>query len=473
VGRLLRIAFFVAFVAVVLGAAWTQYEVQRARADDTDEAARVERATLDAVLATENAARDYTVTRATNAGTGYEDAARRLRTARADLRHAVPDDAAIREPLGRLDDAIDAWQAQVTEAVDSFRTGPALGSAGALAAARDPLLGDVRGAGDELGRALDEHNRAQRDAAGRRGLLLVAGLCGAFALLNWLLFSRTERRAAKARDHQVAFAERLQTARSEEQAHTMLAEHLQSLVPDATVLVTRERDGVADGRPIVAHGERIGTVVVRTGKSLRPATERAVHDSILRAAPVIGTLRTLAVAQLHAATDPLTGLGNRRLVEDELDRIAAHAARTGDPFAVVMIDLDHFKPVNDSFGHAAGDALLVAVADVLRGETRGYDVVGRRGGDEFIAVLPGVDAAGAANVMERCRAGITALRVGRPPVSATASIGVAGSSGGRTVDAQQLVRAADAAVYAAKARGGNCVVAAATTAATQASALRA
>ena len=126
-------------------------------------------------------------------------------------------------------------------------------------------------------------------------------------------------------------------------------------------------------------------------RDLRESTERWVHDSILRAAPVLATLRTLADAQARAATDPLTGLGNRRLVEDALGRAAAQAQRTGDGFAVAMIDVDRFKRVNDTFGHEAGDALLVAIADALSGATREYDVVGRHGGDEFIVLLPGLD----------------------------------------------------------------------------------
>jgi diguanylate cyclase (GGDEF)-like protein len=173
---------------------------------------------------------------------------------------------------------------------------------------------------------------------------------------------------------------------------------------------------------------------------------------------VLATLRTLADAQARAATDPLTGLGNRRLVEDALGRTAAQAQRTGDGFAVAMIDVDRFKSVNDTFGHEAGDALLVAIADVLTGETREYDVVGRRGGDEFIVLLPGLDAAQAAIAMERCRAHIARLAIGVPAVSATASFGIAATPPGGPFDPTALVRAADHAVYDAKARGGNMIV---------------
>jgi diguanylate cyclase (GGDEF)-like protein len=268
----------------------------------------------------------------------------------------------------------------------------------------------------------------------------------------------------------------------------MLARHLERVAPEALALVTGPDDTSDAGRPVTAGGERVGTVILRSERDLPPRTEHLVHDSILRAGPVLATLRTLAVAQARAATDPLTGLGNRRLVEDALGRMAAQARRTGERFAVAVIDLDRFKPVNDAYGHAAGDALLVAVARALEHTTREYDVVGRQGGDEFIVLLAGLDRHEAMAVMERCRIAIAEVRIGTAPVGTSASVGVATSESSAAADPGAMVRAADHAVYAAKARGGNCVVAATTSGAdpesadpegagggvgTQASALRA
>jgi diguanylate cyclase (GGDEF)-like protein len=291
-----------------------------------------------------------------------------------------------------------------------------------------------------------------------RGLLVIIALCVAFAVLNWVLFVRTERREATTRNRQLAFGDRLQTARSEDEAQGMLVRHVETVVPGAIVIVTGDDDRSTAGRPITAQGEVIGTVIIRSKRDLPAAVERTVHDSILRAAPVLATLRTLAIAQARAATDPLTGLGNRRLVEDALVRMAAQSRRTGDGFAVVMIDLDRFKSVNDTHGHEAGDALLVAVADALTAGTREYDVVGRRGGDEFIVLLAGLGGAAAVSVMERCREAIAGLRLGSPAITTTASFGVATAAGTDVGDPSALVRAADDAVYEAKARGGNCVV---------------
>jgi diguanylate cyclase (GGDEF)-like protein len=257
----------------------------------------------------------------------------------------------------------------------------------------------------------------------------------------------------------MAFADRLQGAWSEEAARTLLARHLEVVAPDAIALVTGPDDASDAGRPITSGGERVGTVILRSDRDLPPRAERLVHDSILRAGPVLATLRTLALAQARAATDPLTGLGNRRLVEDALGRMAAQARRTSERFAVAVVDLDRFKRVNDTYGHGAGDELLVAVARALDDATREYDVVGRQGGDEFIVLLAGLEGADAVTVMERCRVTIARLRVGDPPIGASASVGVAFARSGALTDPIALVRAADQAVYAAKARGGNRVVA--------------
>jgi diguanylate cyclase (GGDEF)-like protein len=183
-----------------------------------------------------------------------------------------------------------------------------------------------------------------------------------------------------------------------------------------------------------------------------------VHDSILRAAPVLATLQTLADAQARAATDPLTGLGNRRLVEDALARVAARSRRTGEAFAVAVVDVDRFKAVNDTYGHAAGDALLVAIADALTTATRADDIVGRWGGDEFVVVLAGVDHRDAVHVVERCHRAVGDIRLGRAGIRVSASFGVAASRLGDLADPAHVVRAADEAVYSAKAHGGDCVV---------------
>jgi diguanylate cyclase (GGDEF)-like protein len=455
--RVGRVVLFAAFVAVMAAAAWLQYTSQRTRSDRASDAATAVGAVYDRVVEAENAARDYTVTRDPTALQRFTDSRAQLTKAADDARAAITD-TSLRTRLDAEVTLVDAWATSVDADVTAVTGGTTSESGAASAAARGQQLAQIHTAADELVHALDQHDRDQRNADALRGVAIVIAACVLFTVLNWLLFLRTERRAAQTRDRQLAFAERLQTARSEDAARGMLARHLESLAPDTMALVTEPDDPSPAGRPVVSGGERVATVILRSPRDLTPATERLVHDSILRAAPVLATLRSLTVAQARAATDPLTGLGNRRLVEDALARLAAQSRRTGGSYAVAVIDLDRFKPVNDRYGHAAGDALLIAVASALDAATREYDVVGRQGGDEFIVLLADVDSTMAATVMDRCRQSVAGLRVGDPPLSVTASIGVAVSGTGDAADAAALARAADDAVYEAKARGGNCVV---------------
>jgi len=172
---------------------------------------------------------------------------------------------------------------------------------------------------------------------------------------------------------------------------------------------------------------------------------------------VMGLGRARVEAAMAARTDALTGLPNRRAIDEVLARGAAHAARHGDPLSVLMIDLDHFKSINDRHGHVVGDAVLREAADVLRGVGRDEDVAGRWGGEEFLVVLQGIGIEGAITAAERLRAAIAAIAVddGRAPVRVTASIGVAQLAEGG--DPEALLRGADKALYRAKANGRNAV----------------
>jgi diguanylate cyclase (GGDEF)-like protein len=468
--RVGRILFIAAFVAVVGGAAWWQFTAQRTRADDASATSAAAAAVFDRVVQAENAARDFTVARSPDTLETYVQTRAQLDAVVARARAAVGSDAA-RAALDHERALVEEWGAAATQDVDVAKGGGAADAA--RAATRGDQITQIRAAHDAVLRTLDRDDRDARDWSGMRGLLVVVGCCMLFAALNWILFVRGERREAHARDRQIAFAERLQTVRSEDAARAMLARHLEEVAPGTMVLVTEPDDPSPAGRPVMSGGESVATAIIRSDRDLRPSVERLVHDSILRAGPVLATMRVLAVAQARAATDPLTGLGNRRLVEDALSRLVAQGRRTGERFAVAVVDLDRFKPVNDTHGHAAGDALLIAVAGVLDDATREYDVVGRHGGDEFIVLLAGLDASEAVAAMERCRMAIADLRVGDPPIGVTASVGLAPSGTRVLDDATELVRAADAAAYAAKARGGNCVVATAPDDAAQASALRA
>lgn len=147
-------------------------------------------------------------------------------------------------------------------------------------------------------------------------------------------------------------------------------------------------------------------------------------------------------------TDHLTGLANRRHVEEHLRAVLAAGSRHGVPATVLVIDIDNFKRVNDAGGHAAGDEVLIQVAQILSGSLRVEDVVGRWGGEEFIVVAPHTTRASAVLLAERLRSAVEAAT----PV--TISIGGACTP----VAAARLIETADANLYRAKERGRNCVV---------------
>ncbi len=155
-----------------------------------------------------------------------------------------------------------------------------------------------------------------------------------------------------------------------------------------------------------------------------------------------------------ATTDELTGLKNRRRFREDLEMHSLLAARHHVPLSLAMLDVDHFKHYNDTFGHPAGDEILRTVAEALRANVRHHDVVARYGGEEFVVLLPGTDAAPALQLAERLRSAIE-QRTGMRKV-VTASFGVA-TAGEEVLGIANLVDQADAALYRAKRSGRNCV----------------
>ncbi|MEN9627435.1 MAG: hypothetical protein RJA10_662 [Pseudomonadota bacterium] len=176
---------------------------------------------------------------------------------------------------------------------------------------------------------------------------------------------------------------------------------------------------------------------------------------------VLGTVAVRKVRQarrLHdlASTDELTGLANRRALTATAENALARSRRDRTPLAMLMVDVDHFKQINDTHGHAIGDEMLRHLARVLAASLREQDTLGRLGGEEFLAVLPSASLADARRVAERMCAAAAASPLPGPhgPVAVTVSIGVAG---GDEVSAAALIARADAALYQAKHAGRNTV----------------
>jgi len=208
--------------------------------------------------------------------------------------------------------------------------------------------------------------------------------------------------------------------------------------------------------------EIIGAIVIGSDDP------RSLRESDLRTAGLFAQLAGSAVeaaweieeVSRTALIDQLTGLGNRRSFDDQLKFMLDQTDRFGGTCALVIADVDHFKSVNDTYGHASGDKVLVAIAQTIRELVRTTDRGARIGGEEFCLILPQTGEEGAVELAERLRANIEAKVVRLPDrnISVTSSFGVAVyEGGGGAVKRGQLFAAADRALYRAKDEGRNCV----------------
>jgi diguanylate cyclase (GGDEF)-like protein/PAS domain S-box-containing protein len=223
--------------------------------------------------------------------------------------------------------------------------------------------------------------------------------------------------------------------------------------------------------PLVAHGETLGLLYFEFAKE-ELGLSSELHPNpwkrITEQATVVGEWLSLALAILQlrevlrqqSVRDPLTGLFNRRYMEETLDRELNRATRRSDAVAVGMCDLDRFKDFNDIFGHDAGDLLLREVSAILKANVRHADVVCRLGGEEFVVILPGASVEIAKGRLDQIRKQVQSLTLthrNRPLGKITISSGLAGFPKDG-VTAEDLLRSADKALYRAKAAGRNQVV---------------
>jgi diguanylate cyclase (GGDEF)-like protein len=223
-----------------------------------------------------------------------------------------------------------------------------------------------------------------------------------------------------------------------------------------------------------SQGEALGELRLRFGEACMPGADERRLAGLMgeQLSFALGNLRLREALREQSVRDALTGLFNRRYLEETLERELARVQRKKLPLAIVMVDLDHFKRINDSFGHDAGDVVLRALAQRMQALLRGSDIVCRYGGEEFIMLLPESTAAAAATRAEELRAAVAGLALehgGRPLGRVTLSAGVAGFPQHAT-SAGVLIAQADEALYAAKNGGRNRVVVARTAAPLQASA---
>ncbi len=380
-----------------------------------------------------------------------------------------------------------------------------------LSAAYHPLTNEIvalidrensDGRADQAGASADSE-RARWVIAGAVAVAVLATIG-----LGWLA-TRRLRRAVEPGEDQIEFADTLQMAEDEDEAHQLLQRHLQRIVAHSTVTVLNRNNSadrleavtalaaespliprlahaeprsclaVRSGRthhedvhrpalmgcpvcsgcpgnstctPLTVGGEVIGSVLVNRAAQYNASEQQHIRDSVGQAAPVLANLRNLAIAELRAATDSLTGLPNKRAIGDTLKRMLAHSSRALSPLSMLVLDLDHFKEINDCYGHPAGDQALANVGAAIRSALRDSDFAGRTGGEEFAVLLPDTDSTGAVQTAERIRAAIAEIRLTGLDLTITASVGIA-SYPDHATTTERLERLADSALYVAKRSG--------------------
>ncbi len=232
-------------------------------------------------------------------------------------------------------------------------------------------------------------------------------------------------------------------------------------VVDRTAAVRRLRPGKLElALPLLAGGRALGALELRLSGELAEEEVKVLELLCAGAAVALQNAHLYQETQRLATTDPLTGLSNYRHFHALLSLEVQRAQRMGYAVGLLMLDLDHFKEVNDAFGHPVGDVVLRKVAEVLRSSLRRTDVVGRLGGEEFGAILPGVNIDEVEVVAQKLRRAVehTCEPAGSAAPELVVTVSIGGTSfGADEVDAERLVSCADKALYDAKNSGRNRV----------------
>lgn len=248
-------------------------------------------------------------------------------------------------------------------------------------------------------------------------------------------------------------------------AHAILAPDTLLEVPDTTLDARFAANPLVTGPPwirfyagaplVMPGGVALGTICVvdQQPRHLTHIERRALKSLARQAVAQLELRQAVTDLEMQGNTDGLTGIGNRRAFDRSLRELWRRHAADQAPLALLMADLDHFKRINDEFGHPAGDAVLVQTARLLRESVRHSDVVARFGGEEFAMLLPGADLQAAMQVAEKVRRAFQ--EASWPHRGVTASIGVAASAPLAEDDPATLLARADRALYDAKQAGRN------------------
>ncbi|HEU4658499.1 MAG TPA: diguanylate cyclase [Capillimicrobium sp.] len=501
--------------ALVGVAVWVSADVQRDAAARGGARMEASQRLLTSMLDQETGLRGYLLTGDGVFLEPLHSGDRAFDVAERDIRAAAGDDEDVLAPLDATVDVASRWHGAAREAIEVTRVDGPRRIDLAAALSRKELMDRFRAQVAELQDALvDARDRDQRIAAAVSAaisLLLFLAVGGA-GLLWWRRAEQAKaaiaERERRYRDSQAEFAQAMQVVSSEDEANALIKRHLERSLPGSTVTVLNRNNsanrleartlGVPEGlagrladaeprscvalrlarphaeagdddqllacklcgpeggdricSPLVVSGEVIGSVLAARDEAFDDQARQRIEDSVTAAAPVLANLRAVAIAEARAATDALTGLPNRRAVNDTLKRMVAQANRGVAPLTAIAVDLDRFKQINDRYGHDKGDEVLAAAAAALQGGIRASDFAGRMGGEEFIVLAPDTDLAGGRVLAEHLREAVGKIVVDGVDREITASFGVAALPDVATTP-ELLLRASDRALYRAKELG--------------------
>ena len=210
-----------------------------------------------------------------------------------------------------------------------------------------------------------------------------------------------------------------------------------------------------------------GIIVIASALACEFAVNRSIDYADLRLLGALTVVVATAILVItltgaereyrkHSVLDALTGTLNRFALADRLEELRAQVRLDGGQLCAIAADIDHFKEINDAHGHEAGDTVLCGVASALRSQLRSFPLLYRTGGEEFLAILPGLNCAEGERIAERLRSAVAAARPSNIDVTMSFGVAATGLSGS---DPDVILRAADRCLYRAKDRGRNCVVA--------------
>jgi diguanylate cyclase (GGDEF)-like protein len=495
-------------VVLIAGAVWFGGKAQRSAGDRGEISVRAAQSMLIARLDLETGLRGFLLTGQRQFLRPYREGLGDYRAARARLAGELEPDSPEARLLAEESRLTRSWLRQAKEAIGMRQAGRPVSPARLLR--RKSEMDRFRRVSAQLVGLSEAHRQSLQERANEILLAIIGLLVLLAALAGYWLIERPAARHKRERAERQEFAETLQFARDEREAQGLLTRELNRAVDGGSAIVFSRNNSenrletptdlsswpaleermrtampadclaVRRGRrversaerprllecelcgtlapnsvclPSLVGGEVIGSVLVaREAKPIKPRERRRLAATVASAGPVLANLRNLAIAETRAVTDSLTGLANARAAAQDLERIAAFAGRTGTPLVAILLDLDHFKRVNDSFGHQIGDETLAAVGGALAKGTRASDFVARYGGEEFLVLLQDTDLRSGVELAEKLRQSIRRTHVPGLAGRVTASFGVAAIPE-HAGDAESLLRAADRALYAAK-KGG-------------------